>query len=57
MKAAPPEIAIPLYEQFIDRMVKDLGRSLLTGVFGAMMQIRLTNDGPVTILIDTKNRE
>jgi D-tyrosyl-tRNA(Tyr) deacylase len=57
MKAAPPEIAIPLYEQFIDQMVKDLGRSLLTGEFGAMMQIRLTNDGPVTIFIDTKNRE
>ena len=57
IKAAPPEIAIPLYEQFISRMEKDLGRPVVTGEFGAMMKVNLTNDGPVTIMIDTQNRE
>ena len=57
IKAAPPRIAIPLYQQFITRMEKDLGRPVVTGEFGALMQVNLTNDGPVTILIDTQNRE
>ena len=57
IKAAPPEIAIPLYEEFISRMEQDLAKPVVTGEFGAYMQINLTNDGPVTILLDTKNRE
>jgi len=57
IKAAPPKIAIPLYRQFITRMEKDLDRPVVTGEFGAMMQVNLTNDGPVTIMIDTQNRE
>ena len=57
IKAAPPEKAIPLYEAFIDQMQKDLGKSVKTGKFGAHMRVSLTNDGPVTINIDTKNRE
>ena len=57
IKAAPPEIAIPLYEEFITCAKKDLGRPVVTGEFGAHMQINLVNDGPVTIFIDTKNRE
>ena len=57
IKAAPPEIAIPLYEEFVKRMESDLSREVITGEFGAYMQIGLTNDGPVTIQIDTKNRE
>jgi D-aminoacyl-tRNA deacylase len=55
--SAPPEIAIPLYQQFITQLEKDLGRSIGTGIFGAMMQVSLVNDGPVTILIDSKNKE
>ena len=57
IKAAPPEIAIPLYEEFVKRMESDLSKQVITGEFGAYMQIRLTNDGPVTIQIDTKNKE
>ncbi len=57
IKAAAPETAIPLYEQFIGQVEADLGKPVTTGEFGAMMQVNLTNDGPVTILIDTKNRE
>ena len=57
IKAAKPEIAIPLYEKFIRQMEADLGKKVLTGKFGADMKLKLTNDGPVTILIDTKNRE
>ncbi len=57
INAAKPEIAIPLYEQFIIQLQKDLGKKIQTGEFGAMMQISLTNDGPVTIIIDSKNRE
>ncbi|MFH0759338.1 MAG: D-aminoacyl-tRNA deacylase [Bacteroidota bacterium] len=57
IKAASPEVAVPLYHQFIDQMEIDLGKKVVTGEFGATMQIRLTNDGPVTILIDTKNKE
>ena len=57
IKAAPPEMAIPLYEEFISRMEHDLAKPVVTGEFGAYMQIKLTNDGPVTIMIDSKNRE
>lgn len=57
IKAARPEIAIPLYEKFILQMEADLGKKVQTGEFGADMKVKLTNDGPVTILIDTKNRE
>jgi D-tyrosyl-tRNA(Tyr) deacylase len=57
IRAASPEVAIPLYEQFIRQMEKDLGKPVVTGEFGAKMQVTLTNDGPVTILVDTKNRE
>ena len=55
--AAPPPVAVPLYLKFIAQMEQDLGRSVVTGEFGAYMQVKLTNDGPVTINIDTKNRE
>lgn len=57
IKAATPETAIPLYESFIDQMQQELGKSVVTGKFGAYMQVNLTNDGPVTLIIDTKNRE
>lgn len=57
IKAARPEVAIPLYEQFIAQLEKDLGKKIGTGVFGADMKVDLINDGPVTILIDTKNKE
>jgi D-tyrosyl-tRNA(Tyr) deacylase len=57
VKAAHPEKALTLYHQFILQMEADLGKKVLTGEFGAHMQVNLTNDGPVTILIDTKNRE
>ena len=57
IKAASPEKSIPLYEYFTARMEGDLGQPVVTGEFGAYMQIKLTNDGPVTIMIDTKNRE
>jgi D-tyrosyl-tRNA(Tyr) deacylase len=55
--AAPPPIAIPLYEKFVQRISADIGKPVATGEFGADMQISLVNDGPVTIVIDTKNRE
>jgi D-tyrosyl-tRNA(Tyr) deacylase len=57
IRAAKPEIAIPLYNMFITEMEKELSRKVKTGEFGAMMQISLVNDGPVTIIIDTKNKE
>ena len=57
IKAAAPETAIPLYKAFIEQMQLDLGKMVVTGEFGAYMQVNLTNDGPVTISIDTKNRE
>ena len=56
IKAAKPETAIPLYEDFVRQMEKDLGKKVGTGVFGADMKVELLNDGPVTIIIDTKNR-
>ncbi len=57
IKAARPEIAIPLYEEFIRQLQHDLGKEVQSGVFGANMEIDLLNNGPVTIIIDTKNRE
>jgi len=57
IKAAPPEIAIPLYEKFIEQVEQDTSKPPVCGEFGAHMKIRLTNDGPVTIIIDTKNKE
>jgi D-tyrosyl-tRNA(Tyr) deacylase len=57
IKAAPPETAIPLYEAFIDQMELDINKPVVTGEFGAYMQVKLTNDGPVTLMIDTKNKE
>jgi len=57
LKAAKPEIAIPAYENFIERLEIDLGKKVGTGVFGADMKVELLNDGPVTITIDTKNKE
>ena len=57
IKAARPEQAIPLYNQFIKQLEVDLGKSITTGEFGADMQVSLINDGPVTIIIDSKNRE
>jgi D-tyrosyl-tRNA(Tyr) deacylase len=56
IKAAKPPIAIPLYEKMIDKLTQELGKAVQTGEFGADMKISLINDGPVTILIDTKNR-
>ena len=57
IKAARPEVAIPIYEAFIKQVESLLGKKVPTGQFGAMMQVGLCNDGPVTILIDTKNKE
>ena len=57
IKAARPEIAIPLYEQFQHQLEKDLDKPIETGTFGAMMQVSLCNDGPVTIIIDTKDKK
>ena len=56
MKAAKPEIAIPLYKDFIHQFEQDLGKKVQTGEFGADMKVALLNDGPVTIIIDTKNK-
>jgi D-tyrosyl-tRNA(Tyr) deacylase len=57
IRAASPELAIPLYENFIDRLTRLMGKKVGTGEFGAMMKIELVNDGPVTIIIDTKEKE
>ena len=57
IKAAKPEIAIPLYEAFIVQMETELGKKVQTGQFGADMKVALLNDGPVTIIIDSKNKE
>ena len=56
IEAAKPETALPLYRSFVEKCEKALGRPVATGVFGAMMDIELHNDGPVTILIDSKNK-
>lgn len=57
IKAARPEVAVPRYEQFVSQLEKDLGKKVGTGIFGADMKVALLNDGPVTIQIDTKNKE
>lgn len=57
IKAARPEIAIPLYQSFVSTLEKEIGKKVQTGEFGAMMDVALINDGPVTILIDSKQRE
>jgi D-tyrosyl-tRNA(Tyr) deacylase len=57
IRAAHPKIAIPLYNSFISRLSQLMGREVGSGEFGAMMQIELVNDGPVTIIIDTKEKE
>ncbi|MES2812590.1 MAG: D-aminoacyl-tRNA deacylase [Bacteroidota bacterium] len=57
IKASKPEIAIPLYESFVKQMEVELGKKVQTGQFGADMKVALVNDGPVTIIIDTKNKE
>lgn len=57
IKAAKPEVAIPLYEKFISQMELEFGKKIQTGKFGADMKVSLINDGPVTIIIDTKNKE
>ena len=57
LRAARPDIAIPLYEAFRDALARELARPVPTGVFGADMQITLTNDGPVTLWLDSANRE
>ena len=56
IEAAKPEKALPLYKSFVEECEKALGRSVSTGVFGSMMDVQLCNDGPVTILIDSKNK-
>jgi D-tyrosyl-tRNA(Tyr) deacylase len=57
IRAAPPDIAIPLYNSFVSKLSLLLGKDVATGEFGAMMQIELINDGPVTIIIDSKEKE
>ena len=57
IKASKPDIAIPIYEKMIIQMEKDMGKKIFTGEFGADMKVSLLNDGPVTIIIDTKNKE
>ncbi|MFH0865897.1 MAG: D-aminoacyl-tRNA deacylase [Bacteroidota bacterium] len=57
IRAAKPETAIPLYEKFNLKLSEELGKPVQTGIFGAIMDVRLINDGPVTIIIDTKNKE
>ena len=56
-RSAGPEIAVPLYEAFLKRLAQDLGKPVQAGQFGADMDVRLINDGPVTIIIDSKIRE
>lgn len=57
IQAAKPEVAIPLYQSFVNQLETNLGKPVQTGVFGADMKVELLNDGPVTIIIDTKNKE
>lgn len=57
IKAARPDIAIPLYQQFIMQLENNLEKEIQTGIFGANMQVSLLNDGPITLIIDSKNRE
>jgi D-tyrosyl-tRNA(Tyr) deacylase len=57
IKAAKPDFAIPMYENFVKALEKDFNKKVQTGIFGADMKVSLLNDGPVTILMDSKNRE
>lgn len=57
IKASKPEIAIPLYESFVSQLETELGKKVQTGIFGADMKVSLVNDGPVTIIINSKNKE
>jgi D-tyrosyl-tRNA(Tyr) deacylase len=57
IRAAKPEIAIPLYENFVKTLEMEIGKKVQTGKFGADMKVELLNDGPVTIIIDSKNKE
>lgn len=57
IKASKPEVAKPLYNNFISQLQSDLGRKIQTGRFGAIMKVKLSNDGPVTIIIDSQNKE
>eukprot|EP00897_Mesotaenium_endlicherianum_P000257 jgi/Mesen1/10231/ME000771S09530 len=57
IKASKPETAIPMYEKMIKQLETDLGKKIQAGIFGADMKVRLLNDGPVTIVIDSKNKE
>jgi len=56
IEAAKPEVAVPLYEKFVATLQKEFGKTIQTGKFGADMQVSLTNDGPVTIVVDSKNK-
>ena len=57
IRASKPDVAIPIYESFVAQLEKDLGKTVETGIFGADMKVELLNDGPVTIYMDTKNKE
>jgi D-tyrosyl-tRNA(Tyr) deacylase len=57
IRAAQPDIAIPLYNRFVTRLSEVMGKEICTGSFGAMMKVESVNDGPVTIIIDTKQKE
>lgn len=57
IKASKPEFAIPMYENFVKALEKEFGKKIQTGIFGADMKVNLLNDGPVTIVIDSKNKE
>lgn len=57
IKAAKPDFAIPMYENFVKSVEKEFGKKVQTGIFGADMKVKLLNDGPVTIVMDSKNRE
>lgn len=57
IKASKPKVAIPLYEKFVKKIEMELGKKVQTGIFGADMKVLLLNDGPVTIVIDSKNRD
>lgn len=57
IRSAPPELSVPMYNQFIEKVAVQLGKKIGTGIFGADMKVELLNDGPVTIIMDSKNRE
>jgi len=57
IKASKPDFAVPMYERFLQQLTSDLGKKIYTGVFAADMKVELLNDGPVTIVMDTKDRE